>query len=82
MARQDEAEAARRPSRWIMVAGAIAGAVLVALLAGLLGEFVRGLAHPAILIGFAVAGAVLGAYASGILAYEEHREIDRLRPSA
>jgi hypothetical protein len=63
-----------------ILAGAVAGAVVVALLAVGLGELVRDLAHPAVVIAFLLLGAVLGAYAAGVVAYERVRKLDE--PSA
>ena len=58
-----------------LIVGGAAGAVLVGLLAGALGELLRDLAHPAVLIAFILFGAVLGAFAWGAVAYERDREL-------
>jgi hypothetical protein len=63
-----------------LIAGAVVGAVLVALIAGALGEALRDLASPGIMVGFIALGAVLGAYAWGIVAYQ--REHEDLEPTA
>jgi hypothetical protein len=51
--------------------------LLVAVIAGVLGALIRGLAHPLVLLGFAAFGAILGAFAWGLTAYEqEHTSPD------
>ncbi len=56
-----------------LILGAVVGAALVAILAVIVGELLRELAHPAVIGVFALFGAILGAYAAGAVAYDRER---------